>query len=453
MIVSINPMNGEPIRSYEETPSRELDSILQNAHRAWLTWRMTGFTERARPMRQTAVLLKRDRDSFATLMAEEMGKPITQGRAEIEKCAWACEYFAANAERFLFPEEVRTEASRSYVAFEPLGVILAIMPWNFPFWQVFRCAAPALMAGNAIILKHASNVPGCALAIEKVFVAAGFPRGLFQTVLIGSDAVKGLIHSPGVSAVTLTGSTPAGRAVAAQAGEALKKAVLELGGSDPYLILEDADLDLAAKACATARLVNSGQSCIAAKRFLVVESISKDFQERFVAQMRDQVLGNPLEETTTVGPLAREDLRTTLHGQVESSLRDGAKLLLGGSVPNSKGWFYPPTVLAQVQPGMKVFDEETFGPVAALVSVRNESEAVELANASPFGLGAAVFTQDTDRGQSIARQLAAGCCFINDFVRSDPRMPFGGLKDSGFGRELGEFGIREFVNIKTVSVK
>jgi len=382
-----------------------------------------------------------------------MGKLIPQGIAEVEKCAWVCDYYADNAERFLAPEPVATEFRRSYVAFQPLGCIFAIMPWNFPFWQIFRFAAPALMAGNVVVLKHAPNVTTTALALEGLFREAGFPEAVFQVLLVPVERARSVIEHPAIAAVTFTGSTQAGRTVAALAGAALKKTVLELGGSDPYIVLEDADLEQTVETCVTARLINSGQSCIAAKRFIVCERIRSAFEEAFVTAMRRQVMGAPSDRSATLGPLARRDLREKLHQQVQESLRRGARLLLGGEIPPLPGWFYPPTVVTDVHPGMPVFDEETFGPVAAIVPVRDEREAIALANASPYGLGAAVFTRDRDRGEYIARELLqAGSCFVNAYVRSDPRLPFGGIKHSGWGRELSVFGIREFVNIKTVCV-
>ncbi|HXK93193.1 MAG TPA: NAD-dependent succinate-semialdehyde dehydrogenase, partial [bacterium] len=365
-----------------------------------------------------------------------------------------CEYYAENAEKFLAPEPAATEASKSYVTFQPIGVVLAVMPWNFPFWQVFRFAAPALMAGNAGVLKHASNVPGCALAIEQIFRDAGFPEHLFRSVLCGSREVAGIIENPRVRAATLTGSTPAGRAVGAKSGERLKKSVLELGGSDPYLILEDADLETAAATCAASRLINSGQSCIAAKRFIVVEPVAERFTELFVESMKAAKVGDPLDEDTQVGPQARHDLRDELHQQVVKTLEQGAKLVLGGEIPDGKGAYYPPTVLTNVKKGMVAYEEELFGPVASIITVRNEEEAIATANDSVFGLGAAVFTQDVARGERIAaEELDAGACFVNTFVRSDPRLPFGGVKESGYGRELAHYGIKEFVNIKTVYVR
>ncbi|CAN5263776.1 NAD-dependent succinate-semialdehyde dehydrogenase [soil metagenome] len=449
-----NPVTGAVVRSYDEMSPVEAGAIVARAQATHREWRRTPFAERAEPMRRAATILRERADEWGRLMAEEMGKPVTQGRAEAEKCAWVCDYYASNAERFLAHEEIDTDARKSFVAFQPLGVILAVMPWNFPFWQVIRFAAPALMAGNAAVLKHASNVPGCALAIEAIFREAGFPEDLFRTLLVGTDQVGTLIENPLVRAVTLTGSGAAGRAVAGKAGEMLKKTVLELGGSDPYVVLEDADLGQAVETCVKSRLINSGQSCIAAKRFVVVEPLRADFEAAFVERMRAAKVGDPLEEGTEVGPLARRNLRDDLHHQVEASIARGARLLLGGEVPNGVGAYYPPTVLSGVEPGMPAYDEELFGPVAAIISVADELEAVRVANDSAFGLGAAVFTRDTARGERIAeRELEAGACFVNDFVRSDPRLPFGGVKESGYGRELSAFGIREFVNIKSVYVR
>jgi succinate-semialdehyde dehydrogenase/glutarate-semialdehyde dehydrogenase len=451
---TINPATGERVCEYAETSPPEVAGVLHRADAAFRSWRSVPFPERAAKMRRAGAILRERKDRYARLMAVEMGKPLAQGRGEAEKCAWVCEYYADHAEAFLSPEPVATDASRSFVAFQPLGVVLAVMPWNFPFWQVFRFAAPGLMAGNAGVLKHASNVCGSALAIEEVFRDAGFPGDLFRTLLVGSSRVASIIEAPEIKAVTLTGSTPAGRAVAAKAGAVLKKAVLELGGSDPYLVLEDADLGATVEACVASRLINGGQSCIAAKRFIVVEPVRPRFEEMFVESMRRKVMGDPLTEGVDLGPQAREDLRDELHGQVMRSVANGARLLLGGTVPPGPGAFYPPSVLGGVGKGMPAYDEELFGPVAAIIGVKDEAEAVRVANDSCFGLGAAVFTADAARGERIAtRELEAGCCFVNSFVKSDPRLPFGGIKESGFGRELASFGIREFVNIKSVYVK
>jgi len=449
----INPATGERVRTHEEMTPDEVSRRLELAHQAFLRWRETDFSHRAGPMHRAAEILRERKDQYAELMAVEMGKPIAGGVAEAEKCAWVCDFYADHAEAFLADEPVETEAGKSYAAHLPLGVILAVMPWNFPLWQVFRFAAPALMAGNTGVLKHASNVPGSALAIEQVFRDAGFPEHVFCTLLIGSGQVQAVIESPQVRAVTLTGSTPAGKAVARKAGQALKKCVLELGGSDPYLVLEDADLELTAAACAASRLINSGQSCIAAKRFVVVEAVREEFERRLVEQMKAAKLGDPLDPQTTVGPQAREDLRDELQIQVRASIDGGARVLLGGEPPEGPGAYYPPTVLTDVKPGLPAYDEELFGPVAAVIPVADEEEAIRAANDTVFGLGAAVFTRDAARGEVIARdRLEAGACFVNSFVKSDPRLPFGGIKESGFGRELSHHGIKEFVNIKTVYV-
>ena len=454
VIVTVNPATGRSLEAYPDMTADELRDILDRAEAEFRAWRHTAFGTRQELMDEAAAVLRMRREELAALMAAEMGKPLAQGRAEVEKCAWVCEYYAEHAERFLADEAAASDAARSFVAFRPLGVVLAVMPWNFPLWQVFRFAAPALMAGNAGVLKHSSNVMGCALAIEDVFRAAGFPGGLFRTLVIGSARVREVIEAPQVRAVTLTGSGPAGRAVAAAAGAVLKKSVLELGGSDPYVVLEDADLESAVQACVDSRLINSGQSCIAAKRFIVVEQVRNRFEELFVELMRAKRMGDPFDERVDVGPQARQDLRDELHKQVEASIDRGARVLLGGTVPPGPGAFYPPTVLTEVRPGMPAYDEELFGPVAAIVGASDETDAVRIANDSVFGLGAAVFTQDVARGERLARdELEAGACFVNAFVKSDPRLPFGGIKESGYGRELAAFGIREFVNIKTVWVK
>lgn len=452
-ISAINPATGRTIREYDELTPEAVKAGVDAAHEAFVFWRRTPFAERASLMFRTAEVLRQSANEYAVLMANEMGKPVTQGRAEVEKCAWVCEYYADNAEGFLSEELVDTGASKSFVTFQPLGVVLAVMPWNFPFWQVFRFAAPALMAGNVGVLKHASNVPGCATAIEDVFAKAGFPPNVFRTLLAGSKQVDSIIEHPHVKAVTLTGSTPAGRAVARKSGEMLKKTVLELGGSDPYVVLADADLETAVPTCVTSRLINSGQSCINAKRFVVVEPLLERFEQSFVERMRAANVGDPLDASTEIGPQARVDLRDELHEQVKQSIAKGARCLLGGKLPDGPGAFYPPTVLADVKRGMPAYDEELFGPVAAIVSARNEDHAIEIANDSSFGLGAAVFTRDLAKGERIAaKQLDAGACFVNSFVKSDPRLPFGGIKESGYGRELSHYGIREFVNIKTVYV-
>ena len=449
---SINPATGEVLETYRELTDDGVSAAVEEAHEAFRAWRRADYPDRGRIFRAAARVLRERKRGLARLMAVEMGKPVTQGDAEIEKCAWVCDHFAESAETYLARDAIATGASRSYVRFDPLGVVLAVMPWNYPFWQVFRFAAPTLMAGNACVLKHASNVPGCALAIEEIFAVAGFPPGLLRALLIDSARVKNVIAHPLVRGVTLTGSTPAGAAVAAQAGALVKKTVLELGGSDPYLVLEDADLDRAAEICVGARIVNSGQSCIAAKRFIVVASRAEAFTARFAALMATKRVGDPDDEATEIGPLARRDLRDALHRQVVDSEARGARVVLGGEIPEGPGAYYPATVLSGVGPGMPAYDEELFGPVAAIIRVDNEDEAVRVANDSAFGLGAAVFTEDTDRGERIAARLECGAVFVNAQVFSDPRLPFGGIKQSGFGRELGAYGIREFVNVKTVFV-
>jgi succinate-semialdehyde dehydrogenase/glutarate-semialdehyde dehydrogenase len=452
-IESINPATGAAIARYDEMDAAAVDRAVEAAHAAFLSWRDASFAERAAVTRSAGRLLRERRRDYAELMGREMGKVLAGGLAEVDKCAAACDFYAEHAAAFLAPEEVPTEASHSFVSCEPLGAVLAVMPWNFPFWQVFRFAAPNLMAGNAGLLKHASNVPGCALAIQQLWRDAGLPAGLFQALLVPNHDVGRILEHPRVAAATLTGSTPAGRAVAAKAGAQLKKTVLELGGSDAYLILADADLDHAVATCVESRLINSGQSCIAAKRFLFPRHLAADVERRFVAGMSGKVMGDPLREGTEIGPLARRDLRDQLHAQVEASRRAGARCLLGGEVPAGPGAFYPPTVLAGVGPGMPAYEEELFGPVAALIPVAGEEEAIRVANDSAFGLGAAVFTADPRRGEAVARRLDAGSCFVNSLVKSDPRLPFGGIKQSGYGRELGSFGIREFVNLKTVYVR
>jgi succinate-semialdehyde dehydrogenase/glutarate-semialdehyde dehydrogenase len=454
MIKSINPSNGEEIKSYSEMSLSEIESIIDNTNKAFLEWKGKDFSFRKSLMKKTADVLRTNKKKYADLITIEMGKPIKQSYAEVEKCAWVCDYYGDNAESFLDDELIKTDASKSLVTFQPLGVVLAVMPWNFPFWQVFRFAAPNLMAGNAGILKHSSNVTGCALTIEEIFREAGFPKDLFRTIIISSKSMEEVITNKNIVAVTLTGSVPAGKSVAEKAGAVLKKTVLELGGSDPYLILEDADLEQAAATCVNSRLINGGQSCIAAKRFIVVESIYDQFEKLFIENMKSKKMGNPFDEDNDLGPQASVELRNELHKQVEESIKKGAKLLLGGKIPDGKGAYYPPTVLSNVKPGMPAYDEELFGPVAALIKVKNEEEGIAVANDTIFGLGAAVFTKNIKRGEEIAaKKLKAGCCFVNEFVKSDPRLPFGGIKESGYGRELSVYGIKEFVNIKTVYIK
>ena len=451
-VSSINPATGEILETFAETAPAALERILDQAVAAYGAWRRFSYAQRGQAMRQAARILRERRAEYARTMALEMGKPLQQGEAEAEKCAWACEYYAEQAAAMLGDQPRVTDGSRSYVRFDPIGPVLAIMPWNFPFWQVFRFAAPALMAGNAGLLKHAPNVTRCALAIEEVFRQAGFPEGLFRTVILQNEAVAGVIADPRVRAATLTGSDRAGSQVAAQAGTHLKKMVLELGGSDPFLVLEDADVDQAARTAAEARLLNSGQSCIAAKRFIVVESVADRFLETFVSEMAARRLGDPLAPATQLGPQARLDLRANLHRQVTESVQRGARLLLGGKLPDGPGCYYPATVLAAVHEGMPAFDEEVFGPAAAVIRVPDETQALRVANASRYGLGASVWSTDPARGERLARELEVGSVFVNGLVRSDPRLPFGGVKRSGYGRELSEYGLKEFVNIKTVWV-
>ena len=451
---SINPANGQEIAAYEEMSIDEVNGIVTAVNDAFNSWRKTSFSSRGELLKNAAVILQSNKEEFGRLMSLEMGKPYSQSLAEVVKCAKGCEYYADNTEEILADRIIETDASKSYVSHQPIGIVLAVMPWNFPFWQVFRFAAPALMAGNVGVLKHASNVQGCARAIEKIFVESGFPENVFRALVISSKNVESVINNPLVKAVTLTGSTPAGRAVASQSGAALKKTVLELGGSDPYVILKDADLDQAVEACVIGRLLNTGQSCIAAKRFIVVADVLGDFQERLIDEMRVKKWGDPFEEDIDLGPMVDESARDELHSQVVKSIEGGAEVLLGGAVPDNPGAYYPATVLGNVRPGMPAFDEELFGPVAAVIAAENEAEAIKLANQTPFGLGAAVFTSDINKGEKIAsEQLEAGSCFVNDFVRSDPRLPFGGIKASGYGRELSSNGILEFVNSKTVYIR
>ena len=451
---SFNPAKGELNRSYPAYQLDEVDQMLDDSVLAFKEWKRTSLDERATLLRNAANILRNKKEGLAFTITIEMGKHIREARAEIEKCAWVCDYYAENGAAFLTSEDVETNASHSYVTYQPLGLVLAIMPWNFPFWQVFRFAAPTLMGGNTALLKHASNVPGCAVAIEEVFAEAGFPANVFRTILIPSSKIDMVIKDKRIKAVTLTGSTPAGKSVAMLAGKYLKKTVLELGGSDPYLILEDADLDIAVEACVSGRLLNAGQSCIGAKRFIAVDSIYDRFEEMFTAKMKEATFGDPFDDNFTFGPLARNNLREELLVQVDISVDKGAVLLTGGEVPDMEGYFYPPTVLSEVTPGMPAYHDELFGPVASLIRAKDEKDAVRIANDTSFGLGAAVFTQDIERGRQIAEyELEAGSCFVNDFVKSDPRLPFGGVKGSGYGRELSYFGMMEFQNAKTIYIK
>jgi succinate-semialdehyde dehydrogenase/glutarate-semialdehyde dehydrogenase len=451
---TVNPATGKPGRAYDAATLDEALAAARAAHAAFGDWRRTGFDVRSAAIGKAATILRARKDEFARLMTEEMGKTLDDGRAEVEKCAFHCDWFANHARHYLADQPVDVGGGEAFVTFNPLGIVLAVMPWNFPFWQVFRAAAPALMAGNGMLLKHASNVPGCALAIADVLHQAGVPKDLFRTLLLPSREVEALIRDEHVAAVTLTGSVDAGKSVATAAGSVLKKCVLELGGSDAYLVLEDADLAAAAKVCATARMVNGGQSCIAGKRFIVVRSILKPFEQAMVEAMRGYEMGDPGRDGTKLGPMVSVHARDEIHGQIERSVTSGARLLLGGTIPDRPGAWYPATVLADVRPGQPAHDEEVFGPVAAIIAAEDEADAIRIANDSEFGLGSGVITSDLDRGRRIAAQeLEAGMSFVNDNVRSDPRTPFGGVKHSGYGRECSAYGIREFVNIKTVHVK
>ena len=450
---TVNPTTGKVIEEYELMDDVELDSIINKAAVAQNDWKELSFDQRAEYLNRIADILRDRKEGLGELMATEMGKPLAQGVSEAEKCAWVCEYYAENAVSFLENETIETDASISYVTYNPLGTVLAIMPWNFPFWQLFRFAAPALMAGNAALLKHAPNVTGCALEIEHIIHKAGIPKSVFRTVLADIEQTQAMITHSEIDAVTLTGSTRAGKAVAGQAGNVLKKTVLELGGSDPYLILKDADLEKAAETCVTSRLINSGQSCIAAKRFIAVKDVYDDFLELVISNMNEKMVGDPFEESTDIGPMARFDLRDQLHEQVKKSIKNGAECLLGGEISDSEGAFYPATVLTNIEKGMPAYEEELFGPVASVLKAENEEEAIAIANDTQFGLGAAVFSKDAARAEQIASErLEAGCCFVNEYVKSDPRLPFGGIKKSGYGRELSHHGIKEFVNIKTVFI-
>ena len=451
-IQTIDPTSNKVVKTFEALSKAQTENRLQLARDAFKKWRDVTLNDRSVLMRKCADILLDDKDRYASLMTLEMGKPVREARAEIEKCASVCLYYADNAQDFLKNEPAKTDAHESYVRFDPLGTVLAIMPWNFPFWQVFRFAAPTLMAGNTGLLKHASNVPQCALAIEEVFTKAGFAEGIFQTLLVESDAVEAIINDNRVQAVTLTGSEGAGAKVGAQAGKALKKTVLELGGSDAFIVLQDANLDAAAKTAAKSRMINTGQSCIAAKRFIVAEQIAEEFTEKMKRHMLALQPGDLQNEVTDYGPMAREDLAEELLKQVQKSVDKGAKIICGGNRPGKPGAYFNPTILANVTPGMPAFDEEMFGPVAAIITANSEQHAIELANQSCYGLGASVWTENTARAQEMARQIEAGAVFINALVKSDPRMPFGGIKRSGYGRELSYFGIREFVNQKTVWV-
>ena len=447
---SINPATGVEIREYAEHTEEQVLALVAKTDETFRAWRKTSFAERSELMRAAAADLRKNRARYAGMMTVEMGKTLASAEAETDKCAWVCEYYADTAEAHLAPEIVETDAAKSFVRFDPLGPVLAVMPWNFPFWQVFRFAAPALMAGNVGLLKHASNVPGCALAIEEVFRNAGFPEGAFTSLMIPSRMVANVIRNPRVKAATLTGSETAGIAVAGEAGRELKRTLLELGGSDPFVVLADADLEKAVAGAVLGRTINSGQSCIAAKRFIVEEPLFERFEALMTRRMAGLVVGDPMDPATDVGPLAREDLVTDIEDQVARSIAAGAICLAGGKRVDRPGYYFEPTVLSHVEPGMAAFDEETFAPVAALTRARDEAQAVELANMSEFGLGASIWTGDPARGEALAPSIEAGAVFVNGIVKSDPRLPFGGIKRSGYGRELAREGIREFVNVKSV---
>ena len=447
---SVNPATGQTLEEIPADSRSRIEEKIQRAEETFQQWRSRPMEERAMLMQAAAAELRAGSDAYARAMTLEMGKPITQSHAEVEKCAWVCAYYAEHANDMLAAESVASDASESYVRFDPIGPVLAVMPWNFPFWQVFRFAAPALMAGNTALLKHASNVPRCALLIEEVFRKAGFPQGCFQTLMVSSSAVGDVIAHPAVRAATLTGSEHAGSQVAAAAGKEIKKTVLELGGSDPFIVLDDADVEAAARTGATARMINTGQSCIAAKRFIVTAAVAAQFTTLFCDALAGMVVGDPLDEATEVGSMAREDLLRELDTQVRETVAAGGRLLLGGRRREGDGAFYLPTVVADVGPGMPMYEQETFGPAAAIITVRDEDEAIAVANDSAFGLGASLWTQDRARAAHMAARIEAGAVFVNGLVKSDPRLPFGGVKRSGYGRELSHFGIREFVNIKTV---
>ena len=447
---SINPFTGKVISEYPEHSGPEVENIIGNVYSDWKSWKETSYRSRADLMKRAAQNLRDKKDHYGRIMTMEMGKLLRESMAEVEKCAWVCDYYADHAGEMLKDEVIVTDATRSFVAFQPIGVVLAVMPWNFPFWQVFRFAAPALMAGNAAVLKHASNVPGCALAIEEIFREAGFPENLFRTLMIPSPGVEAVISNPLIAAVTLTGSEAAGSHVASLAGRFLKKTVLELGGADPFIVLDDADLDAAVKTAVTARMLNQGQSCIAAKRFIVMKQVMQQFESALKAEFEALRMGDPMDPATQVGPLARPDLVDEIERQVNGSVASGARLITGGHRPDKVGCYFEPTILADVCKGMPVYSKETFGPVISLITADDEEEAIRIANDSDFGLGGCVWTRDLARGEKVARKIETGAMFVNGMTKSDPRLPFGGIKKSGYGRELASYGIKEFVNIKTI---
>ena len=451
--ISLNPATGEVERIFQRCDDQHLDSALEEGRKAQKIWHETGFLQRAEALLRVAEILRANHDDYAALITREVGKPLREARAEVEKCAMACDYYAHHAAEFLANEPIETDASHSYVSYPPLGTVLAIMPWNFPFWQVFRAAAPALMAGNAIVLKHSSNVPQCALAIADIFRTADLPQGLFATLMIEANQVAGIIADPRIHAVTFTGSEPIGRQVAAEAGRNLKKCVLELGGSDPFIVLHDADLDYTSTQAVNSRFLNNGQSCIAAKRFIVAPEIADEFVLLMMQKVAALRVGDPMQEDTQIGPMARLDLRDELHRQVTDSIAQGAQALLGCEPVAGEGAYYLPSILDHVTPKVRAYHEELFGPVTAFIRARDEQDALRIANDTRFGLGASLWSGDAARAERLSREVEAGCCFINGMVKSDPRLPFGGIKSSGYGRELSYHGIREFVNIKTVWVK
>lgn len=442
---SINPSNDQDLKTYPDHQVTEVDLIIEKTHAAHLEWRSVNVSGRAKLIKRVGEVLLKNKERLGQICTDEMGKLLSESIAEVEKCALACQYYAENAEKFLLDEQIKTEGQMSYVTYKPLGVVLAVMPWNFPYWQVIRFAAPALCAGNGAVLKHASNVPGCALALEEVFKEAGLPENLFRTLLISSKEVNRVIENKLIKAVTITGSTKAGKEVAKKAGEVLKKVVLELGGSDPYLILKDADLAAAAKVLVKGRLLNAGQSCISPKRLIVDKSVYQEFTKLVEAEMK---------KAPGIAPMARKDLRDELQEQLDKSLQQGAKCLLGGKIPEGKGAHYPATLLIDLKPGMTAFDEELFGPVVCLIPALDEEEMIKLANMSQYGLGGGIFSRNIPHARKIAEEaLETGGVFINDFLKSDPRLPFGGIKESGYGRELSHLGIKEFVNAKTIFIK
>ncbi|MBN2066404.1 MAG: NAD-dependent succinate-semialdehyde dehydrogenase [Candidatus Thermoplasmatota archaeon] len=454
VLSSINPSTGETLKIYKEWTVKKIHEQMKKSIHAFDLWKNLEYCERAKILKNVSRILRKNKQTYARLITTEMGKPIIQAQTEIEKCIWVCEYYAEHGEKFLENEYIHTSENTSYVRCSPLGVILAVMPWNFPFWQVFRGAAPILMAGNGIVLKHSSNVPQCALAIEEIFRNAGSPSHTFQTLLIKSKAVRGLLKDNRVAAVTVTGSDTTGRCIASLAGAYLKKVVLELGGSDPFIVLDDVDIEYTVEQAVKARMINTGQSCIAAKRFIILQKVFQEFTDSFSEKVHKLSIGDPLEKSTEIGPLARKDILQRIDAQVKVSVQKGAKVIVGGTqVQNKSGYYYFPTVLSNVRSGMPVYSEETFGPVAALIKVRNEQEAIKKANDTAYGLGSSIWTRNITKGEGLTKQIQAGSVFVNEIVQSDPRLPFGGIKNSGLGRELSWYGIKEFVNIQTIYIK